>query len=256
MKKNNKQRIKAFFWLVILAGLTVVTLMAARFQAEAVITGVEAEVLLLDKGNNLILPEDIVRTVVKKFGPLDKLPIDLVDMRSIEEFLLTSPYVKEASVFLGASGKLILSIRQRMPIMRIVDNSGTHWYVDADTVRMPVSRNFTARVPLVNGYFPVTKDVKTWPVESLFKVALMLDENEFMGSLIDQMFMETKDKIWLVPRMGPAKIVITTTGDLEDQAERIQKFYKEALPSMGWDTYEYIDSRFAGQIVAKKRLNQ
>ena len=53
MKKDNKQRIKAFFWLVILAGLTIVTLMAARFQAEAVITGVEAEVLLLDKGNNL-----------------------------------------------------------------------------------------------------------------------------------------------------------------------------------------------------------
>ncbi|MDQ3017999.1 MAG: hypothetical protein M3R25_14905, partial [Bacteroidota bacterium] len=151
MKKINKQRIKTLFWLMLLGALTGVTLMAARFQTEEVIAGVEAEVLLLDKGNNLILPEDIVKSVVKKFGPLDKIPIDLVDMRSIEEFLLTSPYVKEARVFLGANGKLNLSIRQRMPIMRIVDNAGTHWYIDIDTVRMPVSRNFTARVPLVNG---------------------------------------------------------------------------------------------------------
>lgn len=256
MKKLNKQRIKAFFWLVILAGLTGVTLMAARFQAEEVITSVEAEVLLLDKGNNLILPEDIVKTVVKKFGPLEKLPIGMVDMRSIEQFLLTSPYVKEASVFLGSSGILTLSIRQRMPIMRIVDNGGTHWYIDADTVRMPVSRNFTARVPLVNGNFPMTTDVKTWPIESLFDVTLMLHDDVFMGSLIDQIYMESKDKIWLVPRLGPSKILITSTTDLQDQADRIQKFYKKALPSMGWDTYAYIDTRFAGQIVAKKRLNQ
>ena len=256
MNKANKQRIKTFFWLVILAGLSGVTLMAARFQSGEVITKVHAEVLLLDKGNNLILPEDIVKTVIKKFGPLEKLPIELVDMRSIEQFLLTSPYVKEASVFLGASGVLTLSIRQRMPIMRIVDNAGIHWYIDADTVRMPVSRNFTARVPLVNGNFPSTADVKKWPIQSLFDITMMLQENDFMGSLIDQVYVESNEKVWLVPRMGPSRILITTTMDLDDQAERIQKFYKKALPSTGWDTYSFIDTRFAGQIVAKKRLNQ
>jgi len=256
MIKTSKQRIKGFFWLVILAGLSGVTLMAARFQADEVITQVKAEVLLLDKGNNLILPEDIVKTVIKKFGPLEKLPIDLVDMRSIEQFLLTSPYVKEASVFLGASGVLTLSIRQRMPIMRIVDNGGTHWYVDADTVRMPVSRNFTARVPLVNGNFPMTTDIRKWPIETVFNVTMLLQEDDFMRSLVDQIYVEANDRICLVPRLGPSKIIITAAADLEDQAERIQKFYKKALPSIGWDTYEYIDTRFAGQVVAKKRLNQ
>ena len=57
MNKVNKQRIKTFFWLMLLAGLSGVTLMAARFQSEEVIKGVHAEVLLLDKGNNLILPK-------------------------------------------------------------------------------------------------------------------------------------------------------------------------------------------------------
>ena len=256
MKNNNRQRIKAFFWLVLMAVLTGVTLMAARFQSEEVIMEVVAEVLLLEEGNNLILPEDIVKTVVKKFGPLKELPIDLVDMRAIEQFLLTSPYVKEARVFLGANGKLNLSIRQRMPIMRIVDNAGTHWYIDADTARMPVSRNFTARVPLVNGNFPVTPDVRTWPIETLFDISFMLQEDEFMSSLVDQIYFESKENVWLVPRLGPSKILISSTGDLEDQAERIRKFYKKALPSIGWDTYSYIDTRFAGQVVAKKRLNQ
>ncbi|MEO6132747.1 MAG: hypothetical protein ABIQ02_12940 [Saprospiraceae bacterium] len=256
MNKVNKQRIKAFFWLLLLATLTGVTLMAAKFQAAEVISDVQAEVLLLDKGNNLILPDDIIKTVVKKFGPLKGLPIDMVDMRGIEQFLSTSPYVKGASVFLGANKTLTLSIRQRMPVMRVVDNHGTHWYVDADTVRMPVSRNFTARVPLVNGDFPTTNDIKTWPIGSLFDIALMLQDNEFMGSLVDQIYYESKDKIWLVPRLGPSKILIGNTNDLDDKVERVRKFYKEALPSTGWDTYAYVDTRFAGQIVAKRRLNQ
>jgi hypothetical protein len=84
----------------------------------------------------------------------------------------------------------------------------------------------------------------------------MLQENEFMASLIDQIYVESTDKIWLVPRLGPSRILIGNTNDLEDKADRIHKFYKKALPSTGWDTYSYIDTRFAGQIVAKKRLNQ
>ncbi|HEY3387256.1 MAG TPA: hypothetical protein VGK46_12145, partial [Saprospiraceae bacterium] len=119
-----------------------------------------------------------------------------------------------------------------------------------------VSRFFTARVPLVNGDFPATNNVKQWPVDDLFKVTEMLQDDEFMGSLIDQVYVETTEKIWLVPRLGPSRILIGNTNDLEDKAERIQKLYKEALPAAGWDTYSYIDTRFAGQIVAKKRLNQ
>lgn len=256
MKGISKQHIKTYAWLVLLMALTGVTLTAARFQADALIQGVEAEVVLLEKGNNLIQPEEFVTMVTKKFGPMKGLPIDLVDMRRIEEYLQTNPYVRSADVFLGASGKLVLTLHQRMPLMRVVDNSGRHWYIDTDTVMMPVSRFFTARVPLVNGDFPVTKDVRQWPVDELFELTTMLHEDEFMGSLIDQVYVESKDKIWLVPRMGPSRILIGNTQDLESKAERIQKMYKKALPATGWDAYTYIDTRFAGQVVAKKRLNQ
>lgn len=256
MKKESKLQIKTLLWLVLLTVLAGVTLTAARFQAEAVIEGVEAEVELLDKGNNLILPEEFVTMVTQKFGPLKGLPVDMVDMRSIETYLMTNPYLKQADVFLGSSGKLVLRLHQRLPLMRVVDNQGRHWYIDTDTVRMPVSRHFTARVPLVNGDFPVTEDISQWPVNELFSIAMLLQEDEFMGSLVDQIYVERRDKIWLVPRLGPSRLLLGDTDELEDKADRIQKFYKKALPSTGWDAYTYIDTRFAGQIVAKKRINQ
>lgn len=256
MKQLNKSRIKAFVWIVFLAVLAGLTLTAARFQGDALIQGVEAEVVLLEKGNNLIQPEEFVKLVTKKFGPMKGLQIQAVDMRAIENYLLTNPYIRQADVYLGASGKLMLNLHQRLPLMRIVDNSGKHWYIDSDTVRMPISSVFTARVPLVNGNFPVTPDVKQWPVKDLFAITTMLQEDEFMGSLIDQIYLESREKIWLVPRLGPSRILLGTADGLEDKAERITKFYRKALPATGWDAYTYIDTRFAGQIVARKRINQ
>jgi cell division protein FtsQ len=254
--KLNKARIKTIAWVVFLTVLAGLTLTAARYQEKNLIQDVKAKVVLLDKGNNLIQPEEFEKMVMKKFGPMKGLPIELVDMRAIEDFLMTNPYIRKADVYLGASGRLVLNLHQRVPLMRVVDNSGRHWYIDTDTVRMPVSSQFTARVPLVNGNFPVTADVRKWPVEDLFKITTLLQENEFMGSLIDQIYMESPEKIWLVPRLGPSRILLGTADDLENKADRISKFYRKALPAEGWDTYAYIDTRFAGQIVAKRRLNQ
>jgi len=254
--KVNKSRIKAFVWVVFLAVLAGVTLTAARFQDRNLVKEVKAEVVLLDKGNNLIQPEEFERLVAKKFGPMKGIPIDMIDMRAVEDFLELNPYLRQADVYLGASGRLVLNLHQRVPLMRVVDNSGRHWYVDTDTVRMPVSTHFTARVPLVNGNFPVTADVKQWPMDDLFRITEMLQDDDFMGSLIDQIYVESPQKIWLVPRLGPSRILLGTTEDLESKVERITKFYKKALPAQGWDAYSYIDTRFAGQIVAKRRLNQ
>ena len=254
--KVNKSRIKAFVWVVFLAVLAGVTLTAARYQEKNLVKEVKAEVVLLDKGNNLIQPEEFERLVAKKFGPMKGIPIDMVDMRAVEDFLETNPYLRQADVYLGASGRLVLNLHQRIPLMRVVDNSGRHWYIDTDTVRMPVSTHFTARVPLVNGNFPVTADVKQWPMDDLFRITEMLQDDDFMGSLIDQIYVESPQKIWLVPRLGPSRILIGTTDELESKVDRITKFYKKALPAQGWDAYSYIDTRFAGQIVAKRRLNQ
>ena len=254
--KVNKSRIKAFVWVVFLAVLAGVTLTAARYQEKNLVKEVKAEVVLLDKGNNLIQPEEFERLVAKKFGPMKGIPIDMVDMRAVEDFLELNPYLRQADVYLGASGRLVLNLHQRVPLMRVVDNSGRHWYIDTDTVRMPVSTHFTARVPLVNGNFPVTADVKQWPMDDLFRITEMLQDDDFMGSLIDQIYVESPQKIWLVPRLGPSRILIGTTDELESKVDRITKFYKKALPAQGWDAYSYIDTRFAGQIVAKRRLNQ
>lgn len=255
MNKTTRHRIKTGLWLVFLAGLGGVSLTAARFQAGEVIRDVVAEVVLADEGDNLIVPAEIVGMVTKKFGALKDLPVDLVDMRTIETYLKTHPYVRDANVYLAANGELVLQLDQRIPRMRVVDNGGRHWYVDADTIRMPVSRQYAARVPLVNGNFPTVDSATKWNIAPILELTELFREDDFMAYLIDQIYVEAPDKIWLVPRLGPSRILIGNTDDLADKAERIRKWYRKALPAAGWDTYAYIDTRFTGQIVARKKLN-
>lgn len=255
MKKNLTQRIKTSLWLLFVAGLAALSLTAARFQAEGVIQRVEAEIVVPDETNTLILPEEVISMVTKKFGPMKDLTPDMIDMRSIETYLTTHPYVRDAEVFVGASGSLVLQLHQRVPVMRLVDNSGKHWYIDRDTVMMPVSKQFVARVPLVNGDFPVTTKAQTWPMKNLFSITDEMQHDEFLNYLVDQIYVEKKDKIWLIPRLGPSRILVGDGSNLEDKSYRIRKFYKEALPVAGWNAYSYIDTRFEGQIVARKKMN-
>lgn len=255
MNKALRHRIKTFLWLVILTGLAGVSLTAARFQADEVIRGVVAEVILEDEGDNLIVPDEIIAMVTRKFGQLKQLPVESVDMRLIETYLRTHPYVREANVYFAANGELVLRLNQRIPRLRIVDNTGRHWYLDADTVRMPVSRQFAARVPLVTGNFPAVDAVSKWDIGPVLKLSMLLREDDFMADLVDQVYVENPQKIWLVPRLGPSRILIGSPDDLEDKAKRIRTWYRKALPAVGWDAYAYIDTRFAGQIVARRKLN-
>lgn len=255
MKKHITQRIKTTFWVLLVTGVAALSLTAARLQADGVIERVEAEIVVPDETNTLILPDEIIGMVTKKFGPLKNLTPDMVDMRSIETYLTTHPYVRKAHVFVGASGSLVLQLHQRVPVMRLVDNGGRHWYIDKDTVMMPVSKQFVARVPLVNGDFPSTTHARNWPMTNLFAITDEMHEDEFLNYLVDQIYVEKKDKIWLIPRLGPSRILIGDGKDLADKSYRIRKFYKEALPAAGWNAYSYIDTRFAGQIVARKKLN-
>src|SRR5690606_3059808 len=120
---------------------------------------------------------------------------------------------------------------------------------------MPVARQLSARVPLVNGDFPATEDMSKWNTAMLMELGNELWDDDFMRLMIDQVYIERPDRIWLVPRLGPSRILLGDLSDLAGKMERIETFYKKALPPAGWDTYAYIDARFAGQIVAKKRMN-
>ena len=81
---------------------------------------------------------------------LQKQAKSVIDLYKLEELVLENPYVEKASLFFTIDGTLGSFIKQRQPIARIL-TSNLSYYIDSEGVKVPVSENYSARVPLVSG---------------------------------------------------------------------------------------------------------
>ena len=72
----------------------------------------------------------------------------VIDLYKLEEQVLESPYVEKVSLFITVDGNLNTVIKQREPIARIL-NGNSSYYVDSQAVKVPISENYSARVPLI-----------------------------------------------------------------------------------------------------------
>ena len=57
--------------------------------------------------------------------------MDQVDERAMEAILQSNPWVKDAQVFTDAARVLHVSVTQRVPVVRIFEQDGNSYYLDA-----------------------------------------------------------------------------------------------------------------------------
>src|SRR3970040_1963385 len=75
---------------------------------------------------------------------------DKLDLNKLERTLDSNDLIEKSDVFVSIDGVLKAGVKQRTRIARVLNGSGS-FYIDYEGGRMPLSDNFTARVPLVSG---------------------------------------------------------------------------------------------------------
>ena len=102
-------------------------------------------------GENQFLTHNMVNKLLiqNKIGVKNQAKT-VIDLYKLENNIIKNPYVAKASVFLTIDGTLKVTIKQREPVARIIDNS-LSYYVDKEGVKVPLSANYSARVILVSG---------------------------------------------------------------------------------------------------------
>ena len=73
-----------------------------------------------------------------------------LDLNKLETNLDSQEMIEKSDVFVSIDGVLKAVVKQKTPIARVFDEGGS-FYIDYEGNRMPLSTNFTARVPLVSG---------------------------------------------------------------------------------------------------------
>lgn len=213
---------------------------------------------LSDGESDFIKEKDIKEIVKRAFeADLSVAKIGQVDVKRVEAILEKDPFIENAETFIDASSNLNIKITQREPILRVIDNNGLNYYLDKYGTRMPLSKYFSARVPIVTGAVPPHVndflERKKYGLKDVFLLVQRLNADPFFAPMIQQIIVDPSGEFTLIPILGDQKIRIGTLDDLDEKLERLKTFYKEAMPYEGWKTYRSISVKYKNQIVCKKK---
>jgi len=253
---NWKAILYGFSWLISLGGL--VTLMSFIEIKKNEIKCEDVKVIIPEI-NSFIDRGDIDEILLKNSGSLIGRRLHNIDLHGIENTLKANPYIEEAKVFSDMNGVINIKIRQRVPVLRIINYTNQDFYIDKKGLKVPLSVNFTAHVLVASGYIlePFANKVdtlRTRLVKDLFKTALYVEGDTLWREQIEQLYVNQQNEIEIVPRVGNHKIILGSADSLETKLLNLLTFYKKAMPAVGWDAYKTINIKYTNQIIGVRNI--
>ena len=264
MKKRIKYIILWTFVIIYLA-------MALSFVAEKHQRLVcnQIEVHILDSTRNAFISSNSVRNLLQKKG-INLIGKNFADinLKNLEATLNNCPPIEKTEIYKTIGGKVVIEVRQRNPILRVIDANNTSYYIDNRGYVMRLSGNYTSRVIIANGDIhcavPDNGKLSVLDVEKyskdnhylladLFKLAYFIADDDFWSAQIQQIYVNSSGDFELIPRVGAQVILFGDYTDCEGKFDNLMCFYKNALPVVGWNKYESINLKYKGQVICTKK---
>lgn len=242
-------------WLISLAGVVVLLGFINVKKQTVKCTDIK---IIIPGADNFIEREEIDEILKQDQGVLLGRNLERINIHQIEKKLQANPYIGFAKVYVDMDGVLHIEVKQRQPIVRILNENGQDFYIDNDGLKMPISSNFTANVLVATGHISEVfgsrvDTLHTQLARDLYKTAQYIKKDTLWDSQIEQVVVDQKNDITLIPRVGNQRIILGNADSLEKKMKNLLLFYKKAMPQVGWDTYKTINIKYTNQIVCEKR---
>lgn len=220
----------------------------AQSKASAqVCTDVEVIVLNADS-TSFVTPEGIKAELTRMGLKAVGLPVSDVNIDQIESKLKESEYLEEAECVMSADGRLMILVRQIIPVLRVCDENAGSYYINHSGKRMATSSNFHANVPVVSGRF--TKEFQ--PVR-LLPMVEYIERDSVLKSLVTMISVRDSNNIYVVPCISGHVVNMGSPTGFENKFKKLVAFYQQVLPNKGYNYYDTISVKWNYQVVATKR---
>lgn len=179
--------------------------------------------------------------------PAGRLP-DSIDTRRMEKALAGHPLIDAVECYTTPGGKICVEVSQRLPILRIMSDTGDSYYIDSKGRPMPLSAKCVARLPVVTGH--VSRDFAT---DELYAFGNFLQHAPFWQAQTEQIHVLSDHTVEIVPRVGNHLIYLGKLEGYRQKLKRVRLFYEKALNQVGWNKYSRINVEFDNQIICTRR---
>lgn len=222
-----------------------------------------------DEENYFVEEKDILQMAYQRGDSLKGQTLASIDVFALETIFNTHPSIQKTDVYKSIDGKLYINVKQRRPIARIINYVNESYYIDNFGKLMPMSENYTARVPVFCGRIPNSYganynrelanefdnedslNMNFRILNSIYRVASYIDSSEFWRAQIEQVLVVDNDFV-LIPKVGDNKIIFGDAKDTRAKFEKLMIFYQEGLSKTGWNKYSIINLKYENQVVCTK----
>ena len=201
------------------------------------------DIKFIDDNNPFITLATVNKLLIQNSDSVTSIPKETLVLKEMEGRLLENPMVRNAQVFVTIDGGLGAHIEQRNPIARVVGSS--HFYIDEDGKKMPLSKVHSARVPLISG----SSDSD---FTELTPLLLKLKEDVFMQQIVAGIHQAKNKTVTLILRKEAFKVQFGTLKHIDKKIQNFKAFYQKAKKDNRLTTYNLVDLQFGSQVVATK----
>jgi cell division protein FtsQ len=196
--------------------------------------------------NKLFITDATVsKLLIQNQQPVTEQPKEIIDLNELEVALNSNSMIKKAEVFMSINGELYTEIEQKRPIARVSSNAS--YYIDDEGSYMPLSSNYTARVPLVTG------NLKKNNLGNVFEFAKAVDQDEFLKKHVIEIRQNDDSTINFKIRKSDFIVHLGTLEKLEKKINNFKAFYQKAFKDKILDSYTRVNLKFDKQVICTKK---
>ncbi|MFZ6051001.1 cell division protein FtsQ/DivIB [Halocola ammonii] len=259
-----KKALHISIWVLVLGGL--ITLLSFADKERAATTCWKFEVDIERENDFYFIDDDAVKTAIYNLGDsIVGTPVSDLNVTRIRQEVKKIPAVKEVNVVKSVDGRLTVEVFQRTPIARLLNKDGSSFYLDNEGRAMPLSKKYTARVPVLYGNImesaanisvrEIQKDeikASKYLMDDLFDVVKALEADPFWKAQIESIYVNSDREIELLPRVGNHRIIFGDSQNIDKKLKKLMAFYKETVHAVDLNKYKTINLKYRDQVVCQK----
>jgi len=262
-----KYFLNILFWISLIAYYFLSLSFVSERRHEQLCTDVKISVVDSVR-SRFVTAKDIFQMVDNRSQKLTGIRLDSINVSRIEQRLGDYSPIRRTNIYKTINGAVHIDVMQRTPVIRIINRYGESFYLDEQGDLLRHSSNYCAHVLVANGYINLRPEQNQYNVytaeiapgkrnimRELFDLAVYIHDDRFWKAQIQQIYINEDGDFELIPLVGAHVIVFGRFDKPEAKFSKLETFYRNGLSVKGWNTYQVINLKYEGQIVATKNKN-
>ena len=205
----------------------------------------KSKVVFLNDSVTFIKHEMVNKLLIENKRDASSIQKDKLDLNKLEKSINSNPMIEKSEVFVTIDGVLKAVVKQKTPIARVFNNEGS-FYIDYQGNIMPLSDEFTARVPIISG--EISKENKG----DFDKLLRFVYKDDFLKKNIIGIQILPDGSLKMMNRNFDYEIEFGKIVNVKRKFSNYKAFFQKAVLDSSLQNYKKINLRFIQQVVCTK----